>query len=68
MAASLTLNDRILTLTVDGVESSVDLSNIRGDIGVRGVQGSVNEEEVRKWISEAVANIPTIPSAEGVSY
>ena len=65
MAVSLTLNNRILTLTIDGATSSVDLSNIRGDIGVRGVQGSVSEDDVRKWIDEKFANIP---SAEGVSY
>lgn len=65
MAFSLTLNDRILTLTIDGQTSSVDLSNVRGDIGVRGAQGSVNENEVKQWIEEALANIP---GAEGVSY
>ena len=66
MAATLTLNDRILTLTdANGETSSVDLSNIRGDIGVRGAQGSVSEEEVKQWINEALA---ALPSAEGVSY
>ena len=66
MALTLTLNDRILTLK-DGetVLSSVDLSTVKGDIGVRGAQGSVSEEEVRQWISEAFNNIP---SAEGVDY
>ena len=65
MAATLTLNGRILTLTDGNSTSSVDLSNIRGDIGVRGAQGSVSEEEVKQWITEEVAKIP---NAEGVSY
>lgn len=80
MAVTLTLNDRILTLT-DGTEtSSVDLSNVRGDIGVRGVQGFVGEEEVKQWVNnefadirqeevkqwvnEAVADIPSVTEEE----
>lgn len=65
MAATLSLEGRILTLTDGTHTSSVDLSNVRGDIGVRGAQGSVNEGEVRQWISEGIASLP---SAEEVSY
>jgi hypothetical protein len=66
MALTLTLNDRILTLKDgDTVLSSVDLSAVKGDIGVRGAQGSVSEEEVNQWIDEAFT---AVPSAEGVSY
>jgi hypothetical protein len=65
MAATLSLNGRILTLTDGTSTSSVDLSNIRGDMGPRGPQGSVSEEEVRQWISDGLASLP---SAEEVSY
>jgi len=33
------LNDKILTLTINGESASIDLSNVKGDIGVRGPQG-----------------------------
>lgn len=39
MPATLTLQDRVLTLTDEGETSSVDLSGIKGDIGIRGEQG-----------------------------
>lgn len=65
MAFSLTLKDRILTLTIDGVTETVDLAEVKGDIGVRGAQGSVSEEEVKQWIDEKLL---ALPDAEGVSY
>ena len=65
MAATLTLEGKILTLTDGDTVTSVDLSAVKGDIGVRGAQGSVNEEDVKQWINEAFNNIP---SAEGVGY
>lgn len=37
--ATLTLEDRILTLTDENGSSSVDLSAVKGDTGPRGAQG-----------------------------
>ena len=54
MAATLKLEGRILTLTDGDTTSSVDLSAVKGDIGVRGVQG--------------IAGTANIKSAEEVSY
>lgn len=42
--ATLNLTDRILTLTDDTGTSSVDLSEIKGDIGVRGPQGAAGAD------------------------
>ena len=39
MAITLTLDNRILTLTVEDESTSVDLSEVKGDMGVRGPQG-----------------------------
>jgi hypothetical protein len=63
--ATLSLENRVLTLTNDdGTTSSVDLSEVKGDIGVRGPQGiagpAVNlndyytKQEVEQQISEAL--------------
>lgn len=46
MPATLTLEGRVLTLTDEGQSSSVDLSGIKGDMGVRGEQGEPGKSAV----------------------
>lgn len=46
MPATLTLQDRVLTLTDEGETSAVDLTDIKGDIGVRGEQGEPGKSAV----------------------
>lgn len=40
MAATLSLEGRILTITDEGESSSVDLANVRGDQGIKGARGA----------------------------
>lgn len=70
----LVLEDRILSLKENGTTtSSVDLSTIRGDMGIRGPQGPAGEfsdlsiyQTEEQVLALIEANLP--PSAEEVSY
>ena len=73
--ATLTLANRILTLTDEnGNTSSVDLSEVRGDIGVRGVQGAPGTDsgsadvDLSNYYTKAEIDALLPPSAEGVKY
>ena len=67
--ATLSLEGRVLTLTDDnGNTSSVDLSEVKGDIGVRGVQGIAGSVDLSAYYTKAEIDAMLPPSAEGVKY
>lgn len=67
--ATLSLDGRVLTLTDDnGNTSSVDLSEVKGDIGVRGVQGIAGSVDLSGYYTKAEIDAMLPPSAEGVKY
>jgi hypothetical protein len=68
--ATLSLEGRVLTLTDDnGNTSSVDLSEVKGDIGVRGVQGIAGSSvDLSDYYTKAEIDELLPPSAEGVKY
>lgn len=72
--ATLSLENRILTLTNDdGTTSSVDLAEVKGDMGVRGPQGIAGpaadlSNYYTKQETEQKINAALPPSAEEVDY